>query len=213
MAIEIAIRGPEWFFGIDSLFEGFAALTLLLVTLFSLKAYRFTKDKRYRTFAIAFGFMTLGLIIRAVTDLLVHQKVGHSATIFYYGYVAYIFAWLTALVILFALTLKSKQRTPFIALLLISLVLVLLSSSYFLSFHVISLILLIFIAVHFVRNYYQKRSLSALLVCTAFVLIAVAQVQFIVDMVWHKWYILGHLSHVVAFGLLLVALVKVLKNR
>ncbi len=182
-------------------------------TLFSLKAYAFTKDKRYRTFAIAFGLMTIGLVLRAITDLLVHQKIGPSAVIFFYGYVGYITATLTALVILFALTLKAQQRAPFIALLLISLVLVLLSSSYFLSFHVISLILFVFISIHFVRNYYLKRSLSALLVCIAFVLLAIAQVQFIVDTVYYRWYILGHLSNLLAYSLLLAALVKVLKKR
>ncbi len=213
MAFSIAIRGPEWFFGIDSLFEGFAGLALLLVTLFSIKAYLFTKDKRYRSFAVAFGLMTVGLAAKAITDFLVHQKIGPSGVIFLYGYLAYIATTLTALVILFALTLKSQQRTPFIALLLVSLVLVLLSSSYFLSFHVISLILLVFITIHFVKNYYAKRSLSSLLVCIAFVLLAVGQLQFIVDIAYHKWYILGHLSHLLAYVLVLVALGKVLKKR
>jgi hypothetical protein len=213
MPVSVIVRGPEWFFGIDSLFEGFAALALLLVTLFSFKAYRFTKDKRYRTFAIAFGLMTIGLVSRAITDFLVYMESPAKVLVLMAGYVLYMAATLTSLVILFALTLKAKQRTPFIALLLVSFALVLFSSSYRLSFHAISVILLVFIAFSFVRNYFEKKSLSALLVCSSFILLVLTHAAFIVDIIRQQFYIIGHLLHVAAFALLLIALLKVLKNR
>jgi hypothetical protein len=213
MPVSVIVRGPEWFFGIDSLFEGFGALALLLVTLFSFKAYRFTKDKRYRTFAIAFGLMTLGLASRAITDFLVYMESPAKVLVLMAGYVLYMAATLASLVILFALTLKAKQRTPFIALLLISFMLVLFSSSYRLSFHAISVILLVFIAWYFVRNYFEKKSLTALLVCSSFVLLVLTNIAFIVDIIRQRFYIVGHLLHVAAFALLLIALLKVLKPR
>jgi len=212
MAIAITVRGPEWFFGVDSLFEGFAALALLLITLFSFKAYRFTKDKRYRTFAIAFAFMTLGMVGRGVSDLLVYLDMQVHPLALIAGYAAYMGLTIVSLVVLFALTMKARQRAPLVALFLITFVAVMLSSSYRLSFHTVSLILLAFIAYHFVKNYYQKKSLTALLVCGSFVLLALTQAAFIADILRHKLYIIGHLIHLVAFALLFLALLRVLRK-
>lgn len=207
------VRGPAWFFGIDSLFEGFAVLALLLVTLFSLKAYRFTRDRRYRTFAIAFGLMTVSLFARALSDLLVYLQVNVMPVVLVGGYVLYMAATLVSLVILFALTLKTRESAPFIALLLVSFVLVLLSSSYRLSFHSISLILLVFIVYHFLMNYFKKKSFTALLVSLSFVLLALTHAAFIVDLLRMKFYVVGHLLHVFAFAALVAALVRVLQRR
>ncbi len=213
MGVSIVVRGPEWFFGLDSLFEGFAAIALLLVTLFSFKAYKLTKDKRYRTFGIAFGLMMVGIIARALADLFVYADMSVHPLVLMMLYACYMGLSLASIIVLFALTLKIKQRAPVVALLLVSLVLVLLSSSYRLSFHSISVILLAFIAYHFIRNYFEKKSLSALLVCISFVLLTLTHVAFIVDIVKQRFYIVGHLLHLAVFGLLFFALVKVLKKR
>lgn len=213
MAVTVLVRGPEWFFGLDSLFEGFAGLVLLLVSLTSWKAYSFTGEKRYRSFALAFGLMTLGFVTRALTDLGLHFNLFKAPqALFFGGYVAFIFLTLASLVLLFALTLKARERAPFVALLLVSLVLVLLSSSYFLSYHAISVILFGFVSWHFVRNYFEKKSFPAACVAGAFVLMTLAQVQFIVDVLWKKWYILGNLSFILGIFLLFAALVRVLRT-
>ncbi len=213
MGVSIIVRGPSWFFGIDSLFEGFAAIALLLVTLFSYKAYKFTKDKRYRTFGIAFGLMLVGIVARALADLFVYADASVHPLALMALYAGYMGLTLVSIIVLFALTLKIKQRAPVVALLLVSLVLVLLSSSYRLSFHSISVILLAFIAYHFIRNYFEKKSLSALLVCISFILLTLTHAAFIVDIVKQRFYIIGHLLHLAAFGLLFVALITVLKKR
>jgi hypothetical protein len=212
MAVTITVRGPEWFFGVDSLFEGFAVLALLLITLFSFKAYRFTKDKRYRTFAIAFAFMTVGMLGRGVSDLLVYTDAQLHPLVLIAGYAAYMGLTLVSLFTLFALTMKARQRAPLTALFLIAFVAVLLSASYRLSFHTVSLILLAFIAYHFVKNYFQKKSLTAMLVCGSFTLLALAQVAFIADILRQRFFVIGHLIHLVAFALLFLALVRVIRR-
>lgn len=211
MVVSVIVRGPEWFFGLDSAFEGFAGLALLLITLFSFKAYRFTKDKRYRTFAIGFGLMTVGIIARAITDFLVYLDSPMKVILLMAGYMLYMGATLTSLVVLFALTLKVKQRAPCIALFVVSLVLILMSNSYRLAFHSVAVILLAFISFYFIQNYFRKKSLTALLVCSAFVLLTLTHGAFIVDIIRQRFYIVGHLLHVGAFGLLLAALIRVLR--
>jgi hypothetical protein len=211
MVVTITVRGPDWFFGIDSLFEGFAFIALLLVTLFSFKAYRFTKDKKFRSFAFGFGLMALAELARALADMFVYAgwNVKPLALLGLYG--GYMGLALVSLVVLFAITLKTKDKAPIIALMAVSLVLILLSTSYRLSFHAISLILLAFISYHFIRNFFEKKSVCAFLVCSSFVLLGLAQVAFIFDIVKQRFYIIGHLVHLLAFAALLVALVRVLR--
>ncbi len=211
MVVTITVRGPDWFFGIDSLFEGFAFIALLLVTLFSFKAYKFTKDKKFRSFAFGFGLMALAELARALADLFVYAgwNVKPLALLGLYG--GYMGLALVSLVVLFAITLKTTQKAPVIALMMVSLVLILLSTSYRLSFHSISFILLAFISYHFIRNFFEKKSVCAFLVCSSFVLLGLAQVAFIFDIVKQRFYIIGHLVHLLAFAALLVALVRVLR--
>jgi hypothetical protein len=211
MVVSLTVRGPSWFFGIDSIFEGFAFIALLLVTLFSFKAYRFTKDKRYRTFAVGFALMALSVVCRALADFFVYADVSVKPLVMLGLYGGYMGLALVSLVVLFAITLKTKDKAPIIALMAVSLVLILLSNSYRLSFHSISLILLAFISYHFIRNFIVKKSLCAFLVCSSFVLLGLAQVAFIFDIVKQRFYIIGHLIHLLAFAALLVALVKVLR--
>jgi hypothetical protein len=211
MGLMLTVRGPEWFFGLDSLFEGFAFIALLLVTLFSFKAYRFTRDKKFRTFSVGFALMTLGILFRALADFFVYADVSVKPLIMLVLYGGYMALTLVSLIVLFALTLKTRQKAPFVALLLVSLVLIMLSVSYRLSFHAIAVILLAFISYHFIRNFFEKKSLCALMVCSSFVLLALAQVAFIFDIVKQKYYIIGHLIHLVAFAALLAALIRMLK--
>ncbi len=211
MVVSVIVRGPEWFFGLDSAFEAFAGLALLLITLFSFKAYRFTKDKRYRTFAIGFGLMTIGVISRAITDFLVYVDNPMKVVLLMGGYALYMGATLAALVVLFALTLKVKQKAPCVALFVVSLVLILFSSSYRLSFHSVAVILLAFISVYFIQNYVRKKSWTAFFVCAAFVLLTLTHGAFMVDIIRQRFYIVGHLLHVGAFASLLIALVRVLR--
>jgi hypothetical protein len=213
MVVAITVRGPVWFFGIDSLFEGFAAVALLLVTLFSLKAYRFTKDRRYRTFAIGFGLMALGMASRALADLAVYAEFNVPVRWLMVGYAAYMGLTLVSLVVLFALTLNAKQRAPLVALLGVTMAGLVLSASYRLSFHSFSLVLLFFIAWHFMRNAQKKKTMTAILVCASFALLALAQVAFVIDILRRQFYVVGHVVHLVAFALLFIALLRVLKLR
>lgn len=211
MVVTLTVRGPEWFFGLDSLFEGFAFLALLFVTLFSFKAYRFTKDKRYRAFAIGFALMALAELARGLADLFVFADWSVKPLVLLGLYSGYMGLALVSLVVLFAITLKTKDKAPIIALMAVSLVLILLSTSYRLSFHSMSLILLAFISYHFIKNFFEKKSLCAFLVCSSFVLLGLAQIAFIFDIVKQRFYIIGHLIHLAAFAALLVALVSVLR--
>ena len=214
MVVELTVRGPQWFFGVDSAFEFFALIALLLITFFSIKAYWFTKDKRYRTFAIAFAFMSLGMFSRALTDLVVYlQLKAISPQLLFAGYAGYMLLTLISLVALFGLTLKAKQKAPLVALMLITIVGILLSASYRLAFHALAFILLAFIAFHFIRNYVAKKSFTAMLVCGSFVLLPVAQAAFIYDILRQRFYVVGHLIHLVAFGALFIAVALVRVKR
>jgi hypothetical protein len=156
--------------------------------------------------------MALGMLCKGMTDFVVFLGIDAPGIVALAGYAGYMLLTLVSLVVLFGLTLKARQVAPLVALAFVSIALLLLSFSFRLSFHTASLMLLAFIARHFIVNYFRKKSLTALLVCLSFCLLALANVAFLADIIRQKFYIIGHIIHVLAFALLLVALLRVLRK-
>ena len=56
----VALQGPNWFFGIDSIFELVGTIILFMVFLMSYKAYRLTNMQGYKYYSLAFLAPYLG---------------------------------------------------------------------------------------------------------------------------------------------------------
>ena len=48
------VFNPKWFNGIDSIFEGISVIVCILIASYSLKLYKFNKNKNFKDFSIAF---------------------------------------------------------------------------------------------------------------------------------------------------------------
>ena len=130
--VTVALEGPAWFYGTDSLLEGIAALVTLLVCLLSWKAWKLSRMKRYYYFSIAFALMTLGMAARAVTNYWVHS--GQYPEFMIWGYGVHIAFTLLALIALSTVSLVSRQRRMFILFFLLIFGMLYFSKTYYLSF-------------------------------------------------------------------------------
>lgn len=221
--VNVLLRGPLWFFGVDAAFELFSFVVLLLVFLFSFRAYKLTKDYKYKYFTAGFFALAAAFLSKAVTDLWLafafvvrkgvappSEALERVGEVFLAGYLVFIFLSLMAGVLLVCLTSKIREKKIMFLLALLVLAPFLLTSSYSKSFYSLSLLMYSFIAVHFVRNFFDKRSFSSGCVASAFSLIAVAQGMFLFDILQHRLYVVAHLSQLAGFVLLLCSLLKVL---
>ena len=220
--VNVVVRGPLWFFGVDAGFELFSFVVLAIVSWLSFRAYRLTKDSKYKYFFVAFSALSIALLSKSVTDLWFALSFALKGIpppsdalelvgeIFLAGYLVFIFFSLIAGVLLVATTCKVKEKRIMALMALLVLVPFYLSSSFSKSFYIVSFILYFFIAIHFVQNFLDKRSLSSGCVASAFTLIGIAQGLFLFDILEHKLYVVAHIAQVTGFLLLLCTLLKVL---
>lgn len=221
--INILLRGPLWFLGVDAGFELFSVIVLALVFWLSFKAYKLTRDFKYKYFTAGFGALAIAFLSKAVTDLWLtlafvvkrgipppSQAIENIGEVFLAGYLVFIFMSLIAGVLLVTSTFKVRERRVLFLMALLVLTPFYLSASYSTSFYLLSLIIYIFIALHFMQNFARRKSVASGLVAVAFSLIAVAQGMFLFDILKQKFYVVAHLAQLTGFMLLLVLLLKVL---
>ncbi len=213
--VSVHLQGPEWFFGADASLTAFAAVIALCVAVASLRVYRLTREKKYGYFTASFILLTLSFLSRATADTLLEGlvvKIPEAMTgmIFFVGYVTHILLALTAYLLLVIITHKIKDKRV-IALLFLTLVpSLLLSGSYFLSFYGLSTIFLAFVAIAYYQNYHKVCTTTSCLVFIAFVLLSLAQVQFLLEAVKDFWYVGAHITQAAGYLVILFALVKTL---
>lgn len=221
--VNVVVRGPLWFFGIDAVFELFSFVVLALVFWLSLRAFKLTKDFKYKYFGVGFGALAIAFLSKSVTDLWLalsfpltrgtpppSEALELVGEVFLAGYLVFIFMSLTACLVLVWLTSRVREKRVMFLTALLVLVPFYLSSSYSRSFYILSLLMYGFIALFYVQNYLRKKSFSSFAVVAAFSSIAFAQGLFLVDLWRSKLYIVAHFAQLAGFVLLLVTLVKVL---
>lgn len=222
--VNVLLRGPLWFFGIDAGFEFFYTVVLLAVFWLSFRAYKITKDTKYKYFSMAFSSLAVAFFSKAVTDLWLtiafiskgvpppSQIIGKIGEVFLAGYLIFIFLSLMAYVLLVTSTSRGREKRIMILTALLVLVPFYVSSSYSTLFYLLSILLYGFVATHFAENFFRRKSFTAGCVASAFSVITISQTMFLFDLFRNKLYIVGHLAQLTGFVLLFTALVKVLLN-
>jgi len=208
----VALQGPKWFFGIDSIFELAGAIILLMVFLMSYKAYRLTDIKIYKYYSLAFLSLTLGHLARTITNFAIHQEwfsVVNLSKIFLLGYGAHIILTLSALILLLAFVFKVKQKKAFCLLLLFMMAMIFVSSSFYVAFYWAALVMFGFITWHLFKNALKKKAISPRLVALAFLFLTITQALFLGSAAIKELYMGAHITQIIGFLVLFIALTKV----
>lgn len=221
--VNIVLRGPLWFFGIDSVFEFFSFFVLALIFFLSFRAYKLTRDYKYKYFVAGFFSLAVAFLSKAVTDLWIalafvvrkglpppSDALELVGEVFFGGYLVFIFMSLIAGVLLLTLTYKVREKRLMVLLALLVLLPFYLTSSYSKTFYLISFFMYVFISLFFVQNFLSKRSYASGCVAGGFCAIALAQGLFLFDILQHRLYIVAHFVQLGGFILLLCSLLKVL---
>jgi len=208
----VALQGPNWFFGIDSVFELIGTITLLLIFLASYKAYKITDMKRYKYYSIAFLVLMIGHLSRTITNFAIHQNwfpIEELKNIFILGYGAHIVFTLAALVLLVSFAFEVKQKKSFCILLLLILSMLFISSSFYLAFYWAAFVMFGFIAWYLIQNARTKKIVTPKLVAVAFVFLTFTQLMFLGSSILPELYMGAHISQLLGFLILFIAMVKV----
>ena len=215
LMLNIYLPRPDWFFGLDAGLEAFAGVIALLIAFASYKLYRSTGERSYKYFLVSFFLLGLSFLSRAVADAFLGKVFFEApakvvAVLFFAGYAGHFFLALSAYILLVASSFNIADKRLLVMLFLIMIPALLLSGSYFLSFYVISIILLAFIAWAYFQNFRKVGSVTSCLVFITFLLLTLAQPQFILDSLSDAWYVTAHATQALAYLVLLVAMLRIL---
>lgn len=208
----VALQGPSWFFGVDSVFELIGTIALLMIVIASYKAYRLTEMKRYKYYSYAFLALMIGHLARTIANFTIHQQwvpVTGFREALIYGYGAHILFTLAALVLLVSFAFDVKQKKAFCILLLLVLGMIFVSSSFYLAFYWAALVMFGFVAWHMIRNARTKKIITPKLVALSFALLTFTQLLFLGTALAPELYMGAHITQLLGFLILLIAMIKV----
>ena len=208
----VALQGPNWFFGIDSIFELVGTIVLLMIFFASYNAYKLTEMKRYKYYSYAFLVLTLGHLARTIANFAIHQHwlpLNELKNVFIYGYGAHIMFTLAALVLLVSFAFEVKQKKSFCILLMLVLSMIFVSSSFYIAFYWAALVMFGFVTWYLVKNARTKKAITPKLVALSFALLTFTQLLFLGTAIAPELYMGAHVIQLIGFLILFIAMVKV----
>lgn len=214
---------PPWFCGYDALIEFIFAVVTLLVGIYAYKVYSLTGQRSSYLFSISFFFIAFSYLILAIYNLFLltdlNQKICTIANISNVTlftntqmYLHLLF-YLTGLMILLYITLRVSCKKVF------SLVAILVFSAFVLTLqnpfgvYIIGSILLTYISGYYLQSYLKKKTSARLIVFLGFGLLLLANILFIFAFDYGAYYIVGHTLMLIAYMLILINLVLLLRKK
>lgn len=214
------VFGPNWFFGIDSIFEVVSAIVALLIAWFSYKSYKVMKDSKFKSMATSFALIASGLIVKIVTNLSIYagvkgmNPIEHVELIYEIGYFLARYLYILGLLILLiVIVLKIVDRRNIMLFALMSLVLIWLSYYSYYVYHGLAATVLVLIVQHFYNNCNAHKTTTARCVFVSFASLLVAHLTFMAVELYRPAYVLAEGIQLFGFLNLAANFLLIMKRR
>ena len=221
----VFLVGPEWFYGIDYIFDLVSVIVGMLISYFSYRTYRYTSQKKYFYFSASFFLVALAFVGKILTTIpayssilkvdkvsvvtVTRHMIGKVGWINQFGVSLSRLVMLLAFLLLVLVSLKIKDKkliALFVYFLIISTTFV---SQHYIVFHVTLLLLLMTLYVNYRKNYLRVKSSTAWIVMNSFLLLLISQLFFIFAGLVDYFYVIGEGVQLFGYLILLVAIAKV----
>ena len=213
---------PHWFLGYNILLELLFFAITLIVAVYALKVYQLSGHKQSKLFGITFLMISAAYLIQSVLNIVASystdiccdmQPISPMPAYSLAGIYVHILLYASGLVTLAYMTLKLKDLKAYFLFMVVALTALLVSSNPLFFFYVISTILLIYVSFYYLKNYLDTKKSNALVVFIAFLFLMFAKVHFIFSIDHGTYYVAGHLLEFVAYVLILVNLLMVIRRK
>lgn len=216
------VFAPEWFFIYELIFALLYALITLAVSLYSFKVYRLSNQRHSKLFGVAFLFLSISYLIEFILNISAFSKFNDTIisvidfqniiTLSNLSIFSHMLFFTMAIVTLFYMVLNIKNQLFYFSILFLSVLFLLLSIDKITFFFIFSSVLLVVISMDYLKNALDKKSKKTLLTVLAFISLLVGHIHFIFSSINEIEYILGSFFELTAYVLILINLLKVLKN-
>jgi len=213
---------PRWFFGYDVLFELAFAIMTLIVGMYAYKIYKLSNQGQSKFFGLAFIFISISYFIQSFFNLAIVSKLNEgicrvlkisSINLFNtIGVYVHMVFFMLGLITLTYMTLKVKSRKTYSILCFLIFISLFFSLNKLYLFYILSSFLLIYICVHYLTNYLNNKKAKTLLILIAFLFLLFGSLHFIFSGDHATYYVVGHFLELIAYLLILINLLLVLKK-
>ena len=219
---------PEWFLGIDHVFELISMIVGFLLSFFAYKAYRLTDQRNYKFFSAAFGLIGVSFIFKILSTLVTHrpfvgvvkgvpgvavaiqalEKVGWAHI---GSFLMHQWLMMLAFFILLVMAWRIKNKSIIILFCYLTAISVVLGLYYY---HVMPFTLALLTG--FTYNHYRivsnkRKSKNSILVARAFLLLFLAQIILLFVKYRSLFYVAGEAIQLGGFLIFLWLYIKLLK--
>jgi len=214
---------PNWFLGYDVILQILFAVVTLVVSVYAFRISRMSNQRSARLFATSFFFIAMAYILKAVFNFLIISslnenislalKIASVNTINLIALNFHIILFTIGLITLLYMTFRVKSARVYTFLLITALMFMFLAANPVFSYHVFSSLLLLYILIHYLSHYIQRRRINNLFMMIAFFFLLLSNVQFMFSINNSAIaYVVAHCLEFLAYLLVLVNLVMVQKN-
>lgn len=212
---------PKWFLSYGLGLELLFALVTLVVAIYTFKVYRLSKQSQLKYLSLGFlsiflsysiWFLLNFFALAELTENLKVLEIGHAITFINLGAFTHISLFLIGLILISYATFmhNNKKATLLVsATIIIAFIFSVKISS---MFYVFSSILMVFIMLHFISEYTERRNPRLILMTLAFAFLAIGTFELLFSGANYIHCILGHLLTLLAYGLIITNLVKTLQH-
>ncbi|PIN87311.1 hypothetical protein COV19_00305 [Candidatus Woesearchaeota archaeon CG10_big_fil_rev_8_21_14_0_10_44_13] len=213
---------PQWFFGYDVLLELLFAFVTLLVAIYAFKVYKLSGENQPLLFGVSFIFISASYMAQSFLNFMIvselnrdicnAMKLANIDTLNALGIYFHTFFFISGLLFLVYMTLKTKCAKTFSLMFILAYALLWFASNTFYTFYFLSSVLLTYILIHYLVAFVRKKQKRTLLVLVAFAFLLFGSIHFIFSINHSLFYALGHMLGLVAYILILINLIIVINK-
>ena len=219
------VFSPQWFYGYDIIFELLGILVTGLIGLYSLKLFRFSKERAYKYFGLSFLAFAVSFAAKIATNFVLyyqhtvkttlqevivkHNLLQKSNILLQAGYDVHRFLLLLGLLGIYWIVSKSAENEHRWLFLYMLFVIALFSFNTYYVFHLTAAFLLLFITKHLHRVAMRRKApRTAKLNVLAFALLLLSQLVFVFVWANKAIYVVAELVQLAGFVVFLISILN-----
>jgi hypothetical protein len=221
--------GPDWFYLPSIVIDVIAFVVLLAISYYSYKYYKLNKsNKTYLYLAGSFFLICLSFFFKLLTNLTVYYNINkdiqHGVIVSaleavrsfnilsVLTYSGHVLLHLLGLYFLYSLYQKENSKANIFLVSYLILLSTYLSNLNYQIFHLTALFLTGFIALIYLKKYFETKNTNTKMLHSAFTTIAISHIFFMFIPINRLFFMLGEITQLVGYFVLLLVLMAVVNN-
>jgi hypothetical protein len=212
---------PEWFFRFGIGLEVLFALIAGIISFYSYRINKISCDRKSFLFTIGFALISLSYFVKILLNLFVLSEVKNGLRVLnidninfigLLGTYMFMIIFLIGILTLVYITFNTKSTRAFLLLVIMTFLVIIFTEDTARAFVVTSSIILLFLSIHFWKEYASNKNSVTLILFLAFLLLFFSGLGFIISVEYYLNFVISHVIEFIAYVLMLLGLGLIIKK-